>query len=125
MFYNEIEEVKTVIENIAKGINPITEEPIRESCLLNDARMIRCLHYLVKILQKKKRRSKKSGKKREFIITPEQKRRVTLPPEKIGIYGFESKRRSFNGDEYDQVLINENGKKYLLENIEMLMEMKR
>jgi hypothetical protein len=176
MSHNENEEVKIVIENIVKGINPITGEQIAESSLLNDARIIRCLYYLVEILQNKKRRSERSSKTKEFIITPEQKGMLAFPPEKIGIavfsrcindvldpnvskkvtgivinkklkklgilseektqdghtrtiineksieYGFESKRKSFNGTEYDQVLINDDGKKYLLENIEMLME---
>jgi hypothetical protein len=176
MSHNEFEEVKTLIENIAKGINPITGEQIAEIGLLNDALIIRCIHYLIELLQCKKRRSKKSRKKREFIITPEQKGLVAFPPGKIGIaafsrcindvldsniskkvtgvvinkklkklgimgeektqdghtrtitnnksieYGFESKRRSFNGSEYDQVLINDDGKKFLLDNIEMLMQ---
>jgi hypothetical protein len=37
-------------------------------------------------------------------------------------YGFETEKRSYNGVEYDKVVINENGKKYLLENIEKIME---
>lgn len=37
-------------------------------------------------------------------------------------YGFETERKSYNGIEYDKVVINDKGKKYLLENIESIME---
>lgn len=33
-------------------------------------------------------------------------------------YGFESQRKSYNGVEYDMVVMNDKGKKYLLNNIE-------
>lgn len=36
-------------------------------------------------------------------------------------YGFESQRKSYNGVEYDMVVINDKGKKYLLDNIEVIM----
>lgn len=36
-------------------------------------------------------------------------------------YGFETEHRLFNGKEYNKVLINDAGKKYLLENIETIM----
>jgi hypothetical protein len=36
-------------------------------------------------------------------------------------YGFEMEKRIFNGTEYDMVLINDRGKKYLLQNIDTIM----
>lgn len=36
-------------------------------------------------------------------------------------YGFESERRIYNGVEYDMVVINDKGKKYLLDNIESII----
>ena len=36
-------------------------------------------------------------------------------------YGFESEKRVYNGNEYEMVVINDIGKKYLLENIEEIM----
>jgi len=36
-------------------------------------------------------------------------------------YGFESQRKSYNGVEYDMVVMNDKGKKYLLDNIEEIM----
>jgi hypothetical protein len=36
-------------------------------------------------------------------------------------YGFETEKKIFNGSEYEMVVINNKGKKYLLDNIESLM----
>jgi hypothetical protein len=173
MSNNEIEEAKTVIENIAKGINPVTGEQIEENSFLNDARIVRSFYYLVKILDTANRGSNSS---KEFIITPEQKSMIVFPQRKIGVnefsrcmnnvlnvnlskkvtgveinkklkqlgilseentqngkmrtiineksidYGFESEKRSYGGQDYHMVVINDDGKKFLLENIEMLMQ---
>ena len=176
MSNNEIEEAKLIIENMAKGINPISGEQIIESSFLNDARIIRCLYYVVEILNNVKNGLYNSRETKAFVITPEQKKMVKFPSEKIGVnefsrcinnvldpnvskkvtgvelnkklrhlgilseentqngkirtiinekskeYGFESEKRTYNGNDYDMVVINDNGKKYLLENIEFLMQ---
>jgi hypothetical protein len=36
-------------------------------------------------------------------------------------YGFESERRAFRGAEYEMIVINDIGKKYLLDNLESIM----
>jgi hypothetical protein len=36
-------------------------------------------------------------------------------------YGLENEKRSFNGVEYDMVVISDKGKKYLLDNLEEIM----
>jgi hypothetical protein len=45
----------------------------------------------------------------------------TVINEKSAQFGFEAERKSYNGVEYDMVVINNVGKKYLLENIENIM----
>ena len=45
----------------------------------------------------------------------------TITNEKSVQFGFEMIKKSFNGVEYDMVLINDIGKKYLLENLEIIM----
>jgi hypothetical protein len=45
----------------------------------------------------------------------------TITNEKSIQYGFEMVKKNFNGVEYDMVLINDIGKKYLLENLEVIM----
>lgn len=45
----------------------------------------------------------------------------TITNEKSIQFGFEMVKKKFNGVEYDMVLINDSGKKYLLENLEIIM----
>jgi hypothetical protein len=40
---------------------------------------------------------------------------------KSGEFGFESEHRTYKGEEYEMVVINEVGKKYLLDNLETIM----
>lgn len=47
--------------------------------------------------------------------------RTTINSNSIN-YGFELVRRSHNGNEYEMVVMNDKGKKYLLENIESIMK---
>ena len=54
------------------------------------------------------------------IISDSGKTR-TITNETSAKFGFEMEKRKFNGVEYEMVLINENGKKYLLQNIETIM----
>lgn len=37
-------------------------------------------------------------------------------------FGFEIKRKSYNGNSYDMVVMNDQGKKYLLDNLESIMQ---
>jgi len=52
--------------------------------------------------------------------TPDGKTK-TVTNEKSAEYGFEMDKRSFKGVEYEAVVINNKGKKYLLDNIEAIM----
>jgi hypothetical protein len=51
----------------------------------------------------------------------EEGRARTITNEKSTEYGFEMEKRKYNGVEYDMVLINNTGKKYLLDNLENIM----
>lgn len=53
-------------------------------------------------------------------ITEAGKKR-TVVNEKSPEYGFASERKSYNGTEYDKVVIDDIGKKYLLDNLETIM----
>lgn len=53
-------------------------------------------------------------------VLDDGKMRTIVRPESSG-YGIESEKRNQNGNEYEMVLFNEDGKKYLLENIETIM----
>ncbi len=49
------------------------------------------------------------------------KKRTTIN-ESSANYGFFLEKRNYNGREYDMVVINDEGKKYILDNIENIME---
>ncbi|MCX7884137.1 MAG: hypothetical protein N2448_03795 [Caloramator sp.] len=51
----------------------------------------------------------------------EHGRKTTVTNEKFFEYGFETIRASFNGKEYDKVVINNKGKKFLLDNLKKIM----
>ena len=171
----KLEKSIIVLERIAKGIDPLTGEIIRENSFLNDPKIIRCFYYVAEVLRNASKGVYSNNKATEFIITDEQKKRVEFPQGKIGVnefskrvnecldlcfsrkltgvelnkrlkkmgvlgeekmengktrtitnedsimYGFEMEKREYNGREYEAVVINDKGKKYLLDNIESIM----
>ena len=52
----------------------------------------------------------------------EDGKKRTTTNERSKDYGFFLEKRSYDGREYDMVLINDEGKKYILDNIEEIME---
>ena len=71
-----LEHAKTYIDKLARGINPITDQPVGESDTVRNTRISRCLLYVSDVLEK----VIASGgipalpkvKKRPFFLTPEQ-----------------------------------------------------
>lgn len=49
------------------------------------------------------------------------KKRTTLSEKSLD-FGIETEKRNFNGSEYEMVLFNDAGKKFLLDNLEKIME---
>lgn len=172
----KIEKAKEIMHKVASGVNPLSGEQILNVGLLKDAEIVRCFCFVSDVLDNI---AKGNYKNRTialgFVITPEQKNKIVLPEEKIGVtgfskcvnlcinqmeskrltgvelnkrlkkmgilaedsteagktrtitneksiqFGFEMVKKNFNGLEYDMVLINDNGKRYLLENLETIM----
>lgn len=175
--FEKLDKAKTVLIKIAKGIDPLSGEPINEESFLNDPRIIRCFYFITEVLDNVSNGTYgKSSKMMRFIISPEQKGIVALPEGLIGVtefskhinmcidqstskklsgvelnkrlkkigvlgeetntatgksrtvtnpdskeYGFEMITRSFNGSEYDMVVMNDTGKRYLMDHIEEIM----
>ncbi|HBF40163.1 MAG TPA: hypothetical protein DDW50_23005 [Firmicutes bacterium] len=69
------------------------------------------------------KRLKKMGILSEKIL--ESGKTKTVTNETSAKFGFEMEKRSFHGVEYDMVLINDGGKKYLLQNIDTIMDHKQ
>lgn len=65
------------------------------------------------------RRLKKMGILAERVLEDGKKR--TALNEQSGEYGIECEKRTFNGNDYDMILFNDTGKKYLLDNLEKIM----
>ncbi len=65
----------------------------------------------------------KSLKKRGILSDKEieDNKRQTVTNEKSNTYGFEMITRSYEGKDYDQLVMNNQGKQFLLENINELM----
>jgi hypothetical protein len=66
------------------------------------------------------KRLKKMGVLDEEAL-PDGKSRTVLNARSFD-YGIESEKRNYNGNEYEMVLFNETGKKFLLDNLEEIME---
>ena len=43
---------KTYIDKLANGIDPLTDEPVRENDIVNNVRISRCLFYVSGVLDK-------------------------------------------------------------------------
>ncbi len=175
--FEKMDKAKTVLMKIAKGINPINGEPIKDESFLNDPKIIRCFYYITEVLDNVMNGAySRGGKLTHFFISPEQKAMVVLPDGLIGVnefskqvnkcidqsksknltgvelnkrlkkmgvlgeetntvtgksrtvtnssskeYGFEMITRSFNGAEYEMVVINDTGKRYLMDHLEEIM----
>ena len=172
----KIEKAKDMMGQIANGMNPLSGEQLLGDNLLSDAGMVRCFYFVTEVLDDILKVSLNGRNKiTTFVITPEQKNRVVLPDNPIGVnefsrcinaclnlneskkltgvelnrklkklgvlseevteegkrrtiinqksaeYGFETERKSYNGVEYDKIVMNAAGKKYLLDNIETIM----
>ena len=88
----------------------------------------KCVNLSLDLNQSKKltgielnKRLKKLGVLSEESGPDGKARTVTNP--KSPDYGFESEQRTYNGAEYTMVVLNEKGKRYLLDNIESIMAM--
>lgn len=177
--FEKMDKAKAVLMKIAKGINPLTGEPITDESFLNDPRIIRCFYFTAEVLDNVRNGAySRNSRLLSFVISPEQKEQVVLPEGPIGVtefskhvnmcidqsvsrkltavelnkrlkkmgvlgeetnsatgksrtvtnqnskeYGFEMVTRTFNGTEYDMVVMNDTGKRYLLDHLEEIMSM--
>ncbi len=80
-----------VIKSVSEGMNPFTNEPYDENSIMNDPRMIRCLYYVVEVLEKYKAGNIVKYVQRKdlpYNFPPELISRIQLPLEKIGVNTF-------------------------------------
>lgn len=87
----------------------------------------RCVNLFIDLNISKKLTGIELNKKlKKFGILSEEDtedgRKRTVINANSAKYGIESEKRTYNGVEYDAVVINDNGKKYILDNIEAIMK---
>jgi hypothetical protein len=170
--YQLITRAQEVLREIAKGINPIDGTQIEQGNFVKHDKIVKCFNYSANMLDK----ALDYIKNNVFYITPQQKERISVYQDKVGVmsfaravneqidknvsmlangktinknlkrlgvlgekttakggkvtilipastqYGFESIRRESNGRNYDQIVANRKGQKYLIDNLEELMK---
>ena len=93
---NEMEKLqntKTVIDKLAEGINPFSDQSHAEDSALNDVTLTRCFFHASQILDRVLRNGGVIGYTRRkdlrpFVIGDEQKSKVVLSEKPISITGF-------------------------------------
>lgn len=85
----------------------------------------KCINDALDISNKKLTGMELNKKLKQMKILGEEKdsegKAITVINDNSQRYGFEVEHRSFNGREYDKIVINDKGKKYLLDNLEKIM----
>lgn len=84
-----INRAKTYIDKLANGVNPLTDEPVSESDIVNNVRISRCFFYISDLLRRFAEggfpEAAKKGKKQPFIITEEQRKRFEFSETPISV----------------------------------------
>jgi hypothetical protein len=131
--------VSDVLDNIAKGnyknrgnaLRFVIKPEQKSRIILPEGeigvtKFSKCVNLCIDQVESKKltgvelnKRLKKLGVLAEESTVDGKMRTITN--EKSIQFGFEMVKKSFNGVEYDMVLINDIGKKYLIENLEVIM----
>ncbi len=89
-----MERAKAYIDKLANGIDPLTDEVIKDDSVLNNVRISRCLFYVSGVLQKvidnggEVRKVYSNEPQLPFSITPEQKAMIPLNETPVGITDF-------------------------------------
>jgi len=86
----------------------------------------KCVNRVIDLNNSKKvsglelnKRLKKMGVLEEEMLADGKTR--TVAGAKSQEYGIETEKRNYNGNEYEMILFNDLGKKYLLDNLEVIM----
>src|SRR5690554_4786746 len=83
--FEKIEKAKIILKKIADGTNPINGEAIEGDILLNYPRIIRCLYFVTEVLDNVIKGEYTNRKANDFIITEEEKAKVTFTEGNIGV----------------------------------------
>ncbi len=89
-----MQRAKSYIDKLANGIDPLTDETIKDDSVINNVRISRCLFYVSGVLQKvidnygEVGKKRKSDSRQPFSITDEQKAGIVVSETPVGIMEF-------------------------------------
>ena len=85
-----MQRAKMYMDQLAQGIDPISQQELPGDSVLNNVRLARCFFYVSGVLDQVIRNGGQvnSGAKSDFSITPEQLAKVQLSPTPIRITEF-------------------------------------
>ena len=88
-----MQRAKMYLDQLARGIDPITGQEVPEDSVLNHVRLARCFYYVSDVLEKVIQNDGHVGSKprisrAEFVISPQQVASVILPAQPLRISEF-------------------------------------
>lgn len=101
-----MERAKMYVDKMANGINPLTDEPIREDDFINNVRIARCLFYVSGVLGRvidnggevgAKQKAQKP-RKEEFALTAEQLEQFPFSEEPVALSVIVARANELAGD---------------------------
>lgn len=89
----KMQRARMYVQKLAEGIDPLTDRELPEDTALNQVRLSRCFFYVAEVLGRVIDNGgevvrTRQARRKDFQITPEQLREVTVSPEPIGISQF-------------------------------------
>lgn len=97
-----LERAKGYVDSLANGINPLTEEPVDESDVINNVRISRCLFYVSGVLDKVLHGEKNvvpKSKKPAFEISAEKLEEFQYSEEPIYVSELAKRISALSSDE--------------------------
>lgn len=132
--------ISDVLSRVIDGqINRNTKSPNRFSITEEEKNLVRlpqgnigvneftrCINNVIDLNRSKKLSGVELNKQLKAIgLLSEQRledgKTRTIINDKSGDYGIETEKRNYNGNDYDMVVFNDKGKRYLLDNIDKIM----
>ena len=96
-----MQRAKLYIDKLANGMNPLTDEPLREEDIVNNVRISRCLFYVSGILEKvlqNPRIIEPNTRKKPFGITREQLEKFEFSSEPLYISDIAGRLSALNDE---------------------------
>jgi|AGTN01.1.fsa_nt_gi hypothetical protein len=84
-----LKRAETYIKKLAKGINPLTDEEVREDTVVNEVRLSRCFFYIGEVLEKLIKSGGEIGSAKK--AKPKRTEEIKIDEDFIKKYSFKSR----------------------------------